>query len=257
MDQKTGPLTSFKIVDEVKGEVEAVFSTLNVIDKDGDVTRPGAFGEQKVRISAYNHQSWNGELPVGKGVIKETGTEAVMQGQFFMDVPKARDTFVTVKELGDQMEWSYGFDVLAKSEGKFPEGDSEGKDVRFLDSLKVHEVSPVILGAGVDTRTLSAKDGKEENSGKTLVDHITEVNKQLDEVVTRIAEALAMRMEKGETLADVTMEQVNIMLTHSKRLHEALAIEPRREEVPKELLEQLFRNSQALVFLTGGSSHEQ
>ena len=159
MDQKSGPLVSFKVIDEHKGEIEAVFSTLNVIDSDGDVTRPGAFGEQKVRISAYNHQSWNNELPVGKGIIVERGNEAILTGNFFMDVPKARDTFITIKELGDQMEWSYGYDVLAKADGKWPEDDAEGKDVRFLDKLKVHEVSPVILGAGENTRTLSAKQG--------------------------------------------------------------------------------------------------
>lgn len=37
---------------ETEGSVKAVFSTLNVIDKDGDVTLPGAFSEERVNIAA-------------------------------------------------------------------------------------------------------------------------------------------------------------------------------------------------------------
>lgn len=157
MDVKLGPAVEVKITDENEGKVQAVFSTLKVIDKDKDVTLPGAFGQQDVRISAYNHQSWQGELPIGKGVINEQGDEAILNGQFFMDVPKARDTFITVKNLGGMMEWSYGYDVLSAEKGTWP--DSQGKDapVQILKKLKVHEVSPVLLGAGENTRTLSAK----------------------------------------------------------------------------------------------------
>ena len=169
MDQKSGPLVSFKVTDEAKGEVEAVFATLNVIDKDGDVTRPDAFGEQKVRISAYNHKSWDGALPVGKGIIQERGSEAVLKSQFFMNTQAGKETFTVIKELGELMEWSYGYDVLSKSEGKWTDGvgeDENGKDVRFLDKIKVHEVSPVILGAGENTHTVSAKgNGKDGDKG--------------------------------------------------------------------------------------------
>lgn len=158
MDFKTGPPVQLKVVDEAQGQVQAVFSTLNVVDKDGDVTLPGAFGQQNVRISAYNHTSWAGALPVGKGTISEVGNEAILDGQFFMNIPAARETFLTVKALDDPaMEWSYGYDVLERSQGKFPQGDEKGEDVQFLHKLKVFEVSPVLLGAGIDTRTLSAK----------------------------------------------------------------------------------------------------
>ena len=33
----------------------------------------------------------------------------------------------------------------------------DGRSVQFLERLKVHEVSPVILGAGIATRTLATK----------------------------------------------------------------------------------------------------
>jgi hypothetical protein len=49
--------------------------------------------------------------------------------------------------------------VLERSEGEF-----EGEQVQFLRRLKVHEVSPVMLGAGIGTRTtaIKAKDRLEE-----------------------------------------------------------------------------------------------
>lgn len=158
MEVKAGPPVQVKVVDEDKGEVEAVFSTLNVVDKDKDVTLPGAFGEQNVRISAYNHQSWQGALPIGKGTIREQGNEAIVKAQFFMNVQSAKDHFNVIKELGEMMEWSYGYDILERSEGKWPDdGKGEGETVQFLKKLKVHECSPVILGAGESTRTISAK----------------------------------------------------------------------------------------------------
>lgn len=142
-----------EIKDAAKGEVEALFSTYNVIDKDGDVTMPGAFTDgAPTKISAYGHASWSGVLPVGKGTIHDTGSGAVLKGQFFLDTTAGKDTFTTVKELGVLQEWSYGYDVLEYSYGEF-----EGRNVRFLKKLKVHEVSPVLIGAGIGTMTMSAK----------------------------------------------------------------------------------------------------
>jgi hypothetical protein len=59
------------------GIVEAVFATLNVVDLDGDIMVPGAIGNQDVIVSAYNHATWKGALPVAKGRVREVGNEAV------------------------------------------------------------------------------------------------------------------------------------------------------------------------------------
>lgn len=135
------------------GEVEAVFATLNSVDSDGDVTLPGAFQEgAPVKISAYGHLSWQGMLPVGKGTIHTVGNEAILKGQFFMNTQGGRDTFEVVKQLGDQQEWSYGYDPA-----EFSHGEMDGKSVRFLKKQTVFEVSPTLRGAGVGTRLLSAK----------------------------------------------------------------------------------------------------
>lgn len=156
---KTKALSRLEIKDEDRGEFAAIFSTFNAIDSDGDVTLPGAFTDgQKVRVSAYGHESWFGRLPVGKGVIRTTASEAVCEGQFFMDVAAARETFVVVKEMGELQEWSYGYDA------KTSLGEFAGQRVRFLEAIEVHEVSPVLKGAGVGTRTLAVKGAKQLSS---------------------------------------------------------------------------------------------
>lgn len=151
MDTKA--LGRVEIKDADQGSVAAVFATLDAIDSDQDVTVAGAFEDgASVRISAYGHQSWTGALPVGKGTIRVVGKEAILDGQFFMDTTAGRDTFTVVKELGVLQEWSYGYDPV-----EFSFGEQDNQQVRFLQKLKVYEVSPVLLGAGIGTRTLTAK----------------------------------------------------------------------------------------------------
>lgn len=152
MKRKTLTGTEVK-ADSDSGEVVAVFSTFNVIDHDGDVTLPGAFDDgAPVRISAYNHASWGPALPVGRGKIRVEDDRALMEGKFFLNTTHGRDTFETVKQMADLGEWSYGFDIVQAHDG-----EQEGRPVQYLEKLKVHEVSPVLLGAGIGTATLSAK----------------------------------------------------------------------------------------------------
>ncbi|OII61202.1 hypothetical protein BJP40_06660 [Streptomyces sp. CC53] len=143
-----------------RGEIAAVFSTFDVVDHDGDVTRRSAFQDgAPVLISAFNHASWEGALPVGKGVIRVTEKEAVLDGQFFMNTTHGRDTFETVKEAGELQEFSYGFTITDSEPGEV-----EGKSVRVIKGVKVTEVSPVLMGAGIGTRTLALKGHKQDGS---------------------------------------------------------------------------------------------
>lgn len=144
------------------GEVEAVFATFNVVDHDGDLTVPEAITDgAKCVISQYGHTSWAGELPVGHGTITKTATEAIFTGTFLMGTPHGRACFDTVKALADEGlgEWSYGL-MNVKSERK----TVDGRSVRVLKSIDIPEVSPVLVGAGIGTRTLSAKSGKQLHS---------------------------------------------------------------------------------------------
>ena len=158
---KTGVRVEIK--DGDKGTFVAMFSAFNVKDHDGDVTVPGAFEDgAKMPVSAYGHSSWEGALPVGVAKIKTTDSEAQAHGQFFLDTQTGLDTFTTVKALSSEGlgEWSYGYDATKRSFGEWPkEGDGPKDQVRFLEQLKVHEVSPVLRGAGIGTHTVSAKGG--------------------------------------------------------------------------------------------------
>lgn len=149
-------LDRVEIKDATKGEFSAAIATYGVIDRDGDVTLPGAHKDgQRVVISAYNHSVMlKGQPPVGTGTLRVQRNRTVVDGRYFMDVPEAKSAFMAMKSLHEQGmdQWSYGFDVLDSEMGQ-----QDGRRVRFLKSQDVFEASPVVRGAGIDTRTLSAK----------------------------------------------------------------------------------------------------
>jgi len=143
------------IKDATAGEVSAVIATLDVVDHDGDVVLKGAVDDgAKVVISAYGHQSWDGELPVGVGTVKEIGSELVFDGRFFMQTPHGSATFETVKELSaeDLQEWSFSLEEVESERGT-----RGGKSVNLIKAVTIKEVSPVLRGAGINTRTLATK----------------------------------------------------------------------------------------------------
>jgi len=134
------------------GSFRAVFATFDTVDHDGDVTSQGAFKDgQQVRIAYWGHR-WQ-DLPVGRGEIHQDEEQAWVDGQFFLDTTAGKETYQTVKNLGELQEWSYGFDIEESHLGEF-----DGQDVQFLDRLEVYEVSPVMLGAGIGTRTERIKE---------------------------------------------------------------------------------------------------
>jgi phage head maturation protease len=227
---ETKSLQRTEIKDADKGTIALVFAKYNEVDHDGDVTLPGAFDDgAKARISAYNHTSWGGALPVGDGSIKVIGDEAQFHGQFYMDTQHGADTFKTVKRQSEAglQEWSYGYDTVKMSFGEFGEPPER---VRFLEKQRVHEVSPVLLGAGIGTRTLSAKGA----DAQTFTGEAAAVVAVVSSLVDRAADVLAMRREKGKTFGSESAEllrQVDAQLKQlTTRLGELLT-EPERSEV--------------------------
>jgi len=170
MDKKTYMAADLEVKDADQGLVQAEFATLNVIDLDGDVTLPGAFGDQRVKLAAWGH-NW-GDLPVGKGGISEQGEKAVFDGKFFLDTTAGLEHFKTVKNLGALQEWSYGFEVkqaVRRGQPEFDAALAEGYNgpkpanvERILQKMKVFEVSPVMRGAGINTRTRVVKDADDQ-----------------------------------------------------------------------------------------------
>lgn len=150
---------TISVKDAEKGTVEAVFSTFNVVDHDGDITLPGAFEDgAKAAISDYGHSVWMGGKPVGKGTIRVENDRAILEGKFFLSTGHGREAFETVKAMGDMQEWSYGFDVL---DHETPNEEQKKQGARrVLKKLKTYEVSPVFRGAGINTQTLAVKEQK-------------------------------------------------------------------------------------------------
>lgn len=200
------------------GDFEAIFSTLNVIDHDQDVTIPGAFHSQDVKISAYGHASWAtaSELPVGRGTISEddqTMTAKVV-GRFFLNTTGGRDTYETVKALDDLQEWSYGFKIVDAEMGQF-----QGQTVRIIKSVDVFEVSPVMRGAGIATRTTAIK-----GAGLSLADHSVEVLADVDAWIARINAVAKLRSDDAKTaLNDVNVGRLLSLKSFLNDAQSALA----------------------------------
>jgi len=193
-------ISGVTVKDEAKGQVSAVFSTFNVIDKDGDLTLPGAIKDgTPVVISSYGHQSHYGALPVGKGVIRTTDTEAILDGEFFMDTAHGADAFKVVKSLSDDglQEWSYSLHNVTR---KSVETDA-GRHWVIEDIGTIKEVSPVLIGAGVNTRTLSAK-----GLGLKFSEEGDAVLAAVSDYLGRAEEVMVLRSQKGRGLSDDTAE---------------------------------------------------
>ena len=139
----------FEIKDDATGAVQAAFSVFNTIDSDGDVVKPSAFQDGQEVPMVWAHQ-W--DKPVGRGVVKVGRKQAIFDGNFFLDTQAGMEAYRTVKNMGNLQEWSFGFRVLEAEDGQF-----EDMGVQFLKKLELFEVSPVLIGANRETRTLSVK----------------------------------------------------------------------------------------------------
>lgn len=149
-----------------KGEGIAVIATLGAVDKDNDVTLEGAFGDQIVPVvPAHN---WH-EAPLGKASVWEQGSEVVAEFKLNLKTSLGREWYEALRfdleHPPAKQQWSYAFSI---PEGGAKDGVFENQPVRFLKKLKIHEISPVLLGAGVDTRTVAMKGRAEAMKGLWL-----------------------------------------------------------------------------------------
>lgn len=144
------------------GEFEAVIATLGVIDHDGDVIERGALAGQTVSIMPA-HDSMS--VPLGKATIEERGDDVIAVGQFNREVTAGKDWHEAIKfDLANPpavQQWSWGYRI---PEGGSHTGQLDGVDANFLSTIDTEEISPVLRGASIGTRTLSAKAHKTETS---------------------------------------------------------------------------------------------
>ena len=214
------------LTDDVEGKVEAVFSVFNEIDSDGDVVRPNSiksgYGDKGVAM-VWGHD-WKDVI--GRGEIVQDNDKAVFKGQFIMDTERGRDAYNVVKAMGDLQQWSFGYEVVDSEKGMFQSKDGElEQEVRFLNDVKVWEVSPVLVGANQNTYTIGVKEFSKDDlsnndtnididntengkdieqslvEGKTFADEVTELRTSLVALIDRTKDLTSLRLEKEKQLS--------------------------------------------------------
>lgn len=190
MEKKTA-LLQIKDFKADEGSGRAVFATMEAIDRDGDWTERGAFGSQTAKLVGAH--DWSGPS-IGLAKIREEGNEAVADFRFNMEMASAADWYKSLKfnfEHGIPQEFSYGFDIEESGEG-----ERDGQNVRILKRLKVFEVSPVMVGAGVGTRLQSIK-----SQSLRMDEHFSLVVEAIEEFLSRTEDLAVLRRKEGKQLS--------------------------------------------------------
>ena len=179
---ETKSFSGFEIKDAATGEVAAIVGKIGEVDKDGDVFLPGSIRQpNRVKLSGYAHDVVKfGAPPAGIGSITQEGDDVVFRGRFFMSTERGRESFLTVKELGEDGQWSYGFPKATIAVGKLTAEMKEAGARRAIAGVDPFEASPVFIGAGWGTRTLSVKShdpgAPEEAAAEAVCDAIAARN---------------------------------------------------------------------------------
>ncbi|MED5550046.1 MAG: HK97 family phage prohead protease [Pseudomonadota bacterium] len=211
-----------------EGHGLARIATLAAVDHDGDTYADGAFdwkeGGQWVPIlPAHDRRA----MPLGKARIYEDGGFAYAELHLNLQTSAGQDWHKHLKfDLAKgrpAQEWSYGFGVMdAVNEHR------NGERVRVLKRLDVHEVSPVVRGAGAGTGTLAMK------SRGSFADHVDAMIEELDDLVTRAEGVKSTRANDGRKLGADRREQLKQLKT---RLVAVLDLDETGEDEGKALVE--------------------
>lgn len=177
-----------------EGQIEAVFSTFGVVDRDGDIVEVGAIADGQPVPMVWSHD-WS--RIVGKGVTRVDSERAVFDGAFFTQTAAGRDAYETVKAMGELQEYSWGFRIL---DADFVQRDEEY--VRVIKRAELFEVSPVLVGAGRGTGTLSLKHGQ------PFADHAETVLAAVSDFVARSRSLADLRLKEGRVLSSANRERL-------------------------------------------------
>ena len=196
----TGEIKEFKEEGDL-GMAKIIFATTEAVDKDKDWTVKGAFGSQVAAISGAH--DWSGPSQ-GIAKISEVGNSAVADLQYNLKMDAAREWFNSLKfthENGGTQSFSYGFDILEES----PEVARENGALRALKKLKVHEVSPVMVPAGIGTGILAVKSLQE----LPIDTHLLHASEVLDAFVDR-CKGLVAEYKEGRVLAAAMRNRLSL-----------------------------------------------
>lgn len=188
---------------DASGHGLARLATMTDVDHDGDTYSPGAFswkegGEQWVPMLPAHQRT---EMPIGKARVYEKDGVAYAELHLNLDTVAGREWHASLKfDLATgkpAQEWSYGFGVIDAVR------EQRGTDpVRNLKRVDVHEVSPVVRGAGVGTATLAMK------SRGQFAAQLDAVIGEIDDIVERAGGIATLRTSEGRAMSKARIEQL-------------------------------------------------
>lgn len=178
--------------EECKGELEAIVSVFNNVDRYKERIIPGAFKDSlksKLPKGVWMHD-WS--QPVAKTLIaRETSEGLYIKGKFNLETQRGREAYSDVKN-GLVDEFSIGFRVKKWT---------NDKETGIVDLLKLElfEWSPVLVGANPSTRVVSVKSHFQEISrvGLKFEEHSEVVLKTVTEYISRVRDYLSLKTSDG------------------------------------------------------------
>lgn len=186
------------------GEFEAVFSTFDVVDLDGDIVRRSAITDGQTIPILWGHDFHS--MPVGTGVIHTTDQHAKVRGSF-IDSSAGRDAHATVKATAGMQELSWGFQITEAGDVA-----KDGETHREILGTDQFEASFVLRGAAGpgNTGVTAVKT--------TLTDQIAQASKTVREAIDRAKEVSRLRFDEGKTLGVKSAEALNELFNDLKEV---------------------------------------
>ena len=186
------------------GQGQAIIATLNVEDHDGDVLLSGVIGKEQHAsiLPAHNR----GTASMGKAIVKEIGNHLIAEFKFNLDPDHktAREWHSSLKfDKANGLpvqQWSFALENIKREQGPFGESN---RQVSFLKSFDIPEISPVLRGASIGTATLSIK---EKQTFKDEMDKATQSLEDVRAVITRTQSLVDMRTAEGKKMSETRME---------------------------------------------------
>ena len=228
--------TELKSEGDERGTIKAVFSVFNELDSDGDVVLPTALTDGQKVPMVWAHR-W--DQPIGKGRVEVQEDRAIFSGRFFLDTEDGEQAYLKVKNMEDLQEWSWGFRILDYDIEE--DEDSKWGYRRVIKKADLFEVSPVLVGANRNTRTLSVKGDAvtittEEISGDLSLDLTVQVDDNSN-IKEGEEYTLILKTENGDEEFPISRELAKALITVVSQE----AIETPSEDITHEALKEVAR----------------
>jgi len=180
---------------EPEGRIQAVISTFEIIDRDGEIVAASAFKDGQALPLVWAHD-W--AAPIGRGIIHVQPDRAVFDGELFLDTTAGEQAYKTMRRLSDLQQFSWGFAV---TESEMVERD--GRQVRRITGSEPYEASPVLVGSNPQTGILAIKSHFKALKGHDLSfdDHSDRVQVAVGEWLERVQSGLDARLKEGRAIS--------------------------------------------------------